>query len=117
MDHDIWATYRQRLIEQQDRLVRRIFNLEEDRDYLAAREIEYVDRAQAASSEEILANLDEQSRREWEAIEEALARLASGTFGRCTTCGQAINSARLDAMPMVRRCAPCQEVVEKAGNV
>ena len=61
--------------------------------------------------------LDEQSRREWEAIQEALARMASGTYGDCTTCGKAIESARLEAMPMARRCTYCQEVAEKAGNV
>lgn len=117
MDSDTWATHRQRLIEQQERLVQRIFNLEEDLQRISAREIEYVDRAQAEVPEETLANLDEQSRREWEAIQEALARIASGTYGTCTTCGKAIEPARLDAVPTARRCTHCQEDVEKASNL
>jgi DnaK suppressor protein len=116
MDPDTCATYRQRLIEQQEQLVQRIFGLEEDRQHISEREIEYVDRAQAEASEEMLAKLDEQSRREWEAIQEALARIVSGTYGDCTTCGKAIAPARLEAMPMARHCTHCQEVVERAGN-
>jgi DnaK suppressor protein len=117
MDPDTCATYWQRLIEQQEQLVQRIFELEEDLQHISAREIEHVDRAQAEASEGMLAKLDEQSRREWEAIQEALARIESGTYGDCTTCGKAIEPARLDAMPMARRCTHCQEVAEKAGNV
>jgi DnaK suppressor protein len=116
MDPDTCATYRQRLIEQQERLVQRIFELEEDLQHMSAREIEYVDRAQAQASGEMLSKLDEQGRREWDAIQEALARIVSGTYGDCTRCGKAIEPARLDAMPMARRCTHCQEVVERAGN-
>ena len=42
-----------------------------------------------------------------DAVEEALATLDEGTYGRCTTCGSAIEPARLGADPLVRECGSC----------
>jgi DnaK suppressor protein len=49
-------------------------------------------------------------------VEEALARLAAGRYGRCTECGEAIPSARLQALPFALRCLPCQERLEEWGE-
>lgn len=40
-------------------------------------------------------------------IEAALARLASGSFGRCERCRGPISAARLTATPQTRYCAAC----------
>jgi RNA polymerase-binding transcription factor DksA len=37
-------------------------------------------------------------------VEEALARLASGTYGVCDVCRRPIGAARLDARPTARTC-------------
>lgn len=37
----------------------------------------------------------------------ALARLETGTFGKCQRCGHAITRARLDAVPYARHCIDC----------
>jgi sigma-B regulation protein RsbU (phosphoserine phosphatase) len=37
-------------------------------------------------------------------VDEALARLSAGTYGRCETCGDAIEAERLEADPLVRFC-------------
>ena len=37
-------------------------------------------------------------------IDQALARLENGTYGRCEVCGVAIQPARLEAMPAARLC-------------
>jgi uncharacterized protein (DUF302 family)/RNA polymerase-binding transcription factor DksA len=50
---------------------------------------------------------------ELEAIDGALERLDSGTYGRCADCGKAIEPARLAKSPEVARCVPCQQVREK----
>jgi len=39
-----------------------------------------------------------------EEVAEALARLDAGTFGHCLDCGDAIDPARLEAMPATRYC-------------
>ena len=50
-----------------------------------------------------------------ERIEEALARLALGTFGRCKTCNSWIGKARLKAMPYAGNCISCQRAAELEG--
>jgi RNA polymerase-binding protein DksA len=53
---------------------------------------------------------------EIEAIDAALGRLDSGTYGRCTQCGEAIASNRLAEQPQAARCLPCQERSEQAQH-
>lgn len=114
MDAATLERFRQRLIEMQQQIVGRIFEIEEDLHQLEAeREIERTDRVQAAVPEEILQQLDEQGRREVDAIQAALGRIDAGTYGLCESCGKAINPARLDARPMARRCVRCQEQAER----
>lgn len=50
---------------------------------------------------------------ELRALDAALARLADGTYGRCTECGLDIGVARLRAQPGALRCVVCQELYEK----
>ena len=42
-----------------------------------------------------------------EEVEAAIGRLADGTYGRCEVCGEQIPAARLEAMPVARRCIAC----------
>jgi len=39
-----------------------------------------------------------------EEVHAAIARLDAGTYGTCEVCGEAINPARLEAMPATRFC-------------
>jgi len=50
--------------------------------------------------------------RELQDIEAALARIADGSYGVCTDCGEEIGQARLKAYPAAERCLPCQEKSE-----
>jgi len=43
------------------------------------------------------------------AIDEALHRIDSGTFGICMDCEETIPPARLDAVPWTRLCVNCKE--------
>jgi len=40
-------------------------------------------------------------------VDAALARIESGTYGVCESCGTAISDARLEAMPAASRCIDC----------
>jgi DnaK suppressor protein len=40
-------------------------------------------------------------------VEEALGRIAAGTYGRCIDCGKAIPVARLEALPYTKLCVDC----------
>ena len=52
------------------------------------------------------------SRRKLRTIEQALRRIAEGTFGECGRCGNEIGGARLSAIPWARYCVRCQEQLE-----
>jgi DnaK suppressor protein len=40
-------------------------------------------------------------------IDDAIARIEGGIYGRCVECGAAINSERLQARPSAARCIAC----------
>lgn len=46
------------------------------------------------------------------AVRAALARLADGSYGECTDCGQPVGVARLLAQPSAARCIACQSQAE-----
>ncbi len=58
-------------------------------------------------------SLAEQERRELHAIERALAKMASGSFGTCEDCNEEIPAKRLVVLPEARLCANCQAYEEK----
>lgn len=117
MDATLLEHYRQRLLIQRQQVVQRLFGIEADLATLTANHaIEWIDHAQLEVPEEVLEKLDDQSRREVEAIDAALARIDTGTYGRCITCGHRIPGARLEAMPTAQRCIPCQAQVERQGH-
>jgi DnaK suppressor protein len=45
--------------------------------------------------------------------DEALGRLAVGSFGICLRCGQPIERARLEIYPAAKRHVACQEAYER----
>jgi RNA polymerase-binding transcription factor DksA len=57
--------------------------------------------------QEMTASLLENQERALDEINEALARLDKGTYGRCEECGGTIPRARLQALPYARHCVAC----------
>lgn len=52
------------------------------------------------------------AQQELDAVNAALQRLDSGSFGTCTRCGTPIELARLQALPEARLCLACQRIAE-----
>jgi DnaK suppressor protein len=46
-------------------------------------------------------------------IHDALERLETGTFGKCTACGTLIPAARLRVRPVTDLCVPCKTEAER----
>jgi RNA polymerase-binding transcription factor len=42
-------------------------------------------------------------------VDEALARLDTGLYGRCFACGGEVSAKRLRALPFAGRCTACEE--------
>jgi DnaK suppressor protein len=56
--------------------------------------------AEQGESRVLAASLSEQLRE----VERALAKMDSGDYGKCETCGKDIAEPRLEAMPAARHC-------------
>ena len=48
-----------------------------------------------------------QAERQLAEVEEALGRVADGSYGTCPVCGRAVPSARLAVRPTARTCVGC----------
>jgi RNA polymerase-binding transcription factor DksA len=46
-----------------------------------------------------------------DSVNEALAKLDSGTYGKCDVCSKAIPKKRLDALPYATMCTDCRQRV------
>jgi len=58
--------------------------------------------------------VDEATReRELRDVDDALARIADGTYGRCVDCGATIATERLDVLPAAARCIACQRAADQ----
>jgi DnaK suppressor protein len=58
-------------------------------------------------------SLDEREARLAQLMEDALRRMADGTYGECIDCGNDIEWERLRAMPWALRDIDCQEAFEQ----
>ena len=71
------------------------------------------DKASNSYTKELLFSQSTNERNTLKLIEEALGRLAEGTFGECINCGEEITPKRLDAIPWAPHCIRCQELQEQ----
>ncbi len=79
-----------------------------------ARENASDDWAQADAERDLAIALEERGSAELVAIDEALKRIADGSYGLCIECGAQIATARLHATPTALRCVGCQAKTEQA---
>jgi DnaK suppressor protein len=70
------------------------------------------DRANTALAKEMQLGHKSRDRALLGEVEAALKRISAGTFGKCLNCGQEINAKRLQALPWVRFCITCQELID-----
>lgn len=68
---------------------------------------DFAEQAIAREDDEALDALERTALAEVQQIKAALARLDAGTYGICSTCGQAIDAARIRAMPSATQCISC----------
>lgn len=65
--------------------------------------------AQLWQASEIRDGLNDEAVAELGDIGRALARLDAGEYGICTSCGEPINPARVEALPYAELCIECAE--------
>lgn len=111
--------FRQRLIEEYQRLIRSI-----SRNREAAEEImgmgegteDEGDLATIAHNKELLYNRHESDFQGLKAIQDAQKRMDRGEYSECVRCGVEINEKRLLAVPWTTLCIECQQEAEKEAS-
>jgi DnaK suppressor protein len=58
--------------------------------------------------QEIDDTLEENAEQILAEIDQALARIEGGTYGKCETCGNEIDAERLEAIPYATQCIDCK---------
>ncbi len=81
-----------------------------------SQQAEIVDIAQTLEQIGRDTSLQEAERRELIAIDRALAKMATGSFGICEDCSEEIPQKRLIVLPEARLCANCQAYEEKQNS-
>jgi DnaK suppressor protein len=74
--------------------------------------LEPADLSATRQDEEVSLGMLENEDHLYAEVNAALARLEDHSFGRCESCGHAITSARLQAIPYARHCIACARVSE-----
>ena len=114
MDKKRLESFRKRLEERQQALRKAVSRTEEDgriADQDSAQDI--ADRAASSYTKEFLFSQSNNERQLLQMVETALQRIREGVFGECVSCGNEINSKRLEAVPWTRYCIACQEKLEQ----
>ena len=119
MDKKKLETFKKRLEERQQELRKIVSRTEQDgraADSENAQDI--ADKAANSYNKEFLFHQSNNERQLLAMVEGALDRIRTGTFGQCISCGEEINSKRLEAVPWTRFCIACQEKLERGqlGN-
>lgn len=71
------------------------------------------DRATLESDRNFLLRLRDRERKLLTKIDEALARIRDGSYGRCEECGGEIGLQRLRARPVTTLCIACKSAQEE----
>ena len=75
------------------------------------------DRATAESDMSFTLRIRERETKLMIKLQEALERIANGTYGICEECEEEISEARLRARPMTTLCIDCKREQENAKKV
>ena len=114
MDKKRLDVFKKRLEERQRELRQAMTRTAQDgreADVESAQDI--ADRAANSYNKEFLFHQSNNERQLLQMVDGALDRIREGSFGQCISCGEEINSKRLEAVPWTRHCIACQEKLEK----
>ena len=88
-----------------DELTGRLRRIDDELDQPVSERFE--EQATEREDEEVLEDLGAAGLQEIRMIDAALARIAKGTYGICTSCGEPIGDDRLDVVPHTPFCRAC----------
>lgn len=78
-------------------------------DLSAKHSADFAEQVTEREDEDVLRNLQDETRTELQHVRTALKRIASGEYGACSSCGADISPARLEALPYATLCIHCAD--------
>ena len=98
-----------RLRHRRTELQRRLAALESDirREEAGPLSADWAEQSSERANEAVLASVRQTCETELQQVENALQRLADGTYGVCSECGEPIEVGRLYSVPHADRCSEC----------
>ncbi|MBK6798346.1 MAG: TraR/DksA family transcriptional regulator [Acidobacteria bacterium] len=114
MDKKKLKSYRDRLLEERASLMG-VVGRNEDYGREADTEAtqDPADKASNSYTKELLFSQSTNDRLILQQIDEALTRIEDDEFGVCVNCGNEILTKRIEALPWVRYCITCQDLLER----
>ncbi len=103
-DKAFFEHFRRRLLEERERIGRRLDGLRDELSGLQEMPRELEEWAQEEKDRDILIRLEEREANELRRIQAALERIDDGRYGLCQICGRAIPRDRLEELPTAFRC-------------
>ncbi|WP_299873093.1 TraR/DksA C4-type zinc finger protein [uncultured Cocleimonas sp.] len=97
----------QQLTELQDELAQRLKNLSADRS--SSHSIDSSEQAVERENDEVVDQLENDTREELEQVQHAIKRIENGTYGICAKCEEEISPQRLKAIPYATLCINCAD--------
>ncbi|MCB1036683.1 MAG: TraR/DksA family transcriptional regulator [Acidobacteria bacterium] len=105
---------RARLVEERENILKAYRrDLQTGQESVSEASEDMVDRATVAYSRELAFSISDSERTQLRLVDEALARMAAGTYGVCQYSGQPIGFKRLQVVPWARFRVEYQEMMEQ----
>ena len=118
MDRNLLQKIRENLQARRDRLGQGLARLDMEQGELdrVDSQAEMVDIAQSLEQIGRNSSIQEQELRELQAIDRAMAKLATVNYGVCEDCDEEIPEKRLLAVPEASLCTRCQDIREREAS-
>ncbi|HUP19801.1 MAG TPA: TraR/DksA C4-type zinc finger protein [Gemmatimonadota bacterium] len=104
---EFYERFRKRLLEERERIARRLDELREELTGLDETPRELEEWAQEEKDRDILIRLEERETDELRRIQASLQMIDSRDYGVCQVCGKPIPVARMEELPTAFRCVDC----------
>ena len=114
VDKKTIARFKKTLLKEREQIVGEVKQIYESSKEMGQNGIQDIgDEAANIYNKQILLSLNENERARLQEVDEALDRIANGTYGTCEECGGSIGLKRLEVRPVAKYCVPCLTKLEK----
>jgi DnaK suppressor protein len=117
LDKKAMARFKKILLREREQIIGDVKQIYESSKEMGQDGIQDIgDEAANIYNKQVLLSLNENERTQLQEVDEALDRIASGSYGICEECGEPIGMKRLEVRPVAKYCVPCKTKQEK-GNL